>query len=229
MKAVIDRKLKEWETALRSSFGDDISTPEMRRRAMWDFLIFDHGILRRVWTNFAEVAPGVYRSNQPDPKRYPKLAAMGIKTILNLRGISPHSHYLFAVEGVRKNGMTMHSFGMQARKPVPADELLRLLEAFRTLPKPFLIHCKSGADRAGMASALYRVAMMGDAPEAAMKKHLNLRFVHLKSSKTGICDHFFEVYSARNAQDPIALEDWIRDEYDADALALSFAKKRGKA
>ncbi len=229
MKTAIDRKLKQWETALRSSFGDDISTPEMRRRAMWDFLIFDHGILRRVWTNFAQVAPGVYRSNQPDPKRYPKLADMGIKTILNLRGISPHSHYLFAVEGVRENGMTMHSFGMQARSPVPADELLRLIEAFRTLPKPFLIHCKSGADRAGMASALYLVAIEGVPPLDAMRRHLNLRFVHLKRSKTGICDHFFEVYADRLTQGPIALEDWIREEYDPDALAASFRRKRGKA
>jgi protein tyrosine/serine phosphatase len=227
MKALI-RKLKQWETALRSSFGDDISTPEMRRRARWDFMFFDHGFLRKLWTNFHEVAPGVYRSNQPDTSRYPKLAEMGIKTILNLRGISPHSHYLFAVEGTEANGMKMHSFGMQARKPVPRNELLKLIEAFRTLPKPFLMHCKSGADRAGMASALYRTVIIGDTPEQALK-HLSLRYVHLKNSKTGVCDHFFEVYSARNAREAISMEDWITTEYDADALAASFARKRAKS
>lgn len=228
MKTLVERKLKQWEVALRSSFGDDISTPEMRRRANWDFQIFDHAFLRKLWTNFDEVAPGVFRSNQPDPARYEALAKQGIKTILNLRGVSPHSHYLFAEDATRRNGMTMVTVPLEARKPIARARLLELIAAFRSLDKPFLMHCKSGADRAGLASALYRVVIMGDTPEEALK-HLSLRYVHLKNSKTGVCDHFFEVFSARNARDPISMEDWIATEYDPDALAASFAAKRGKA
>ena len=228
MKTLVERKLKQWEVALRSSFGDDISTPEMRRRANWDFQIFDHAFLRKLWTNFDEVAPGVFRSNQPDPERYAALAKQGIKTILNLRGVSPHSHYLFAEEATRVNGMTMATIPLEARKPIARDRLLELIAAFKTLDKPFLMHCKSGADRAGLASAIYRVVIMGDTAEQA-QKHLSIRYVHLKKSKTGVCDHLFEVYSARNARDPISMEDWIATEYDADELAASFARKRGKA
>ncbi len=227
MKALIDRKLKAWEVALRSSFGNDITTPAMRRRAMLDFHVFDHAILRTVWTNFDEVAPGVYRSNQPDPARYKALADRGIRTILNLRGVSPHSHYLFAEEACAAHGLTMVTVPLEARKPVERARLLELFDAFRTIEKPFLMHCKSGADRAGLASALYRMVIMGDGVEAA-RKHLGVRYVHLKWSKTGICDHLLDVYAARAAKSPIGIEEWIATEYDPEELAASFARKRGR-
>jgi hypothetical protein len=35
-----------------------------------------------------------------------------------------------------------------------------------------------------------------------------------------------DVYEARNAQEPIAIEEWIRTEYDRDALTESFAQKQ---
>lgn len=225
MKALIDRKLSEWERALRSSIGNDITTPANRRRALLDFHFFDHGFLRTVWTNFDRVAPDVYRSNQPDPARYRRLADRGIRTILNLRGVSPHSHYLFAEEACREHGLTMVSVPLEARRAVPRERVLELLRAFRTVEKPFLMHCKSGADRAGFASTLYLVAIRGESVEDAMR-HLSLRYVHLKRSKTGICDHFFEVYAARNARAPIDIETWIATEYDADDLMDSFAAKR---
>ena len=228
MKALIDRKLKQWEVALRSSFGDDISTPEMRRRANWDFQFFDHAFLRKYWTNFDEVAPGVYRSNQPDPARYEALAERGIKTILNLRGVSPHSHYLFAEEATRQNQMRMVTIPLEARTAVSAARFAELFDAFRTLDKPFLMHCKSGADRAGLASALYRMVIMGDSVDQA-RKHLSIRYVHLKHSKTGICDHLLDVYEARCADGEINIEDWIATEYDPAELIASFKQKRGKA
>ena len=227
MKALIDRKLKAWEVALRSSFGNDITTPAMRRRAMLDFHVFDHAILRTGWTNFDEVAPGVCRSNQPDAARYGARADRGIRTILNLRGVSPHSHYLFAEEACAAHGLTMVTVPLEARKPVERARLLELCEAFRTIEKPFLMHCKSGADRAGLASALYRMVIMGDGVEAA-RKHLGVRYVHLKWSKTGICDHLLDVYAARAAQSPSGIEEWITTEYDAEDLAASFAHKRGQ-
>ena len=227
MKTLIDRKLKQWEVALRSSFGDDISTPEMRRRANWDFQIFDHAFLRKLWTNFDEVAPGVYRSNQPDPDRYAALAKRGIKTILNLRGVSPHSHYLFAEEATRVNSMKMVTIPLEARAAVTRERYAELFDAFRSLDKPFLMHCKSGADRAGLASALYRMVIMGDSVAEA-RKHLSIRYIHLKQSKTGICDHLLDQYDARLKEGPIGIEDWIATEYDPDALTASFKRKRGK-
>jgi protein tyrosine/serine phosphatase len=226
MIARLGQAFKSWEVALRTSWGDDISTPALRRQALWHFHLFDHAWLRKVWTNFAEVAPGVYRSNQPDHARLCRLRDMGICTIVNLRGTPRQSHYLFEEESCRALGLTMVNLQLHARRPARRTELLALIETFRTAEKPLLIHCKSGADRAGLAAAIYLIAFEGR-PVAEARRHLGLRYVHLKWTKTGICDHLLDVYEARAAASPIGFEDWIATEYDRDALAASFAAKRG--
>lgn len=35
------------------------------------------------------------------------------------------------------------------------DDLIQLLDAFKELPRPILVHCKAGADRTGEASAIF--------------------------------------------------------------------------
>ena len=56
---------------------EDVATPGARRRAWIDFHIFDHGALRAIWRNLHEVAPGVWRSNQPSPGQLARLKAQG--------------------------------------------------------------------------------------------------------------------------------------------------------
>ncbi len=226
MMTQIAKRLKSWEVALRTSWGDDISTPALRRQAVWHFHLFDHAWLRKLWTNFDEVAPGVYRSNQPDPARLAKMRDLGIRTVVNLRGTPRQSHYLFEEESCAKLGMTLVNLQLHARRAAPRAELLNLIETFRTAEKPMLIHCKSGADRAGLASAIYLITMEGRTVVEA-RKQLGLRYVHLSWSKTGICDHLLDLYEARNAADPIGFEDWVATEYDPAALEASFARSRG--
>ncbi len=219
----IGRKLKQWEVALRTSWGDDISTPRLRRQAEWHFELMDHAFLRRLWTNFDEVAPGVYRSNQPDRARFARLKAQGIRTVLNLRGTAEQSHYLFEREACDELGLTLIDIQLHARKPAQPERLLDLIEAFRTAERPMVMHCKSGADRAGLAAAIYLIAIEGR-PVAEARKHLSLRYIHVKWSKTGICDHLLDTYEARAARSPISFEDWVANEYDPEALAESFAR-----
>lgn len=224
----IGKRLKSWEVALRTSWGDDISTPALRRQALWHFHVFDHAFLRKLWTNFDEVAPGVYRSNQPDHARLAKLRDMGVRTIVNLRGVHRQSHYLFEEESCRALGLTLVNLQLHARQPVPRAELLALIDTFRTVEKPVLMHCKSGADRAGLASAIYLIAIEGRTVAEA-RRHLGLRYLHLRWSRTGICDHFLDAYEDRLSRGPIPLEDWIATEYDPRALAQSFAARRRRA
>ena len=75
MSNAVSRKLKSWEKSLRTSFGDSIATPAARRNALWHYHIFDHAFLRKVWTNFYQIAPGVYRSNQPTHGRFEAMQA----------------------------------------------------------------------------------------------------------------------------------------------------------
>jgi protein tyrosine phosphatase (PTP) superfamily phosphohydrolase (DUF442 family) len=225
MIARLGKTLKTWEVALRTSWGDDISTPALRRQAMWHFHLFDHAWLRLFWTNFAEVAPGVYRSNQPDHERLVKLREMGIRTIVNLRGAHRQSHYLFEAESCAALGLTMVNLQLHARRAAPRAELLALIETLRTADKPLLLHCKSGADRAGLAAAIHLLAIEGRLVAEA-RRQLHPRFVHFRWSRTGICDHLLDVYEARTAEAPVDFETWVATEYDPQALEDSFARSR---
>ena len=84
------------------------------------------------------------------------------------------------------------------------------------------MHCKSGADRAGLASVLYRLDQGHHVNEA--KQELSLRYLHLRHTKTGIQDHFVDNYQERLKEGSISIRDWITNEYDATVLTESFAK-----
>ena len=217
--------LEKKERDLRKSFGHDITDPVERKRSLQHLRWLDHGILRTWWHNFEEFAPGAYRSNQPDQDRFAAYAALGIKSVLNLRGVQQQPHYLFEVESSEKLGLNLISLSMSARQAPKRKRLIALLKIFETIERPFLMHCKSGADRTGLAAALYLMVHEGQPLEVA-RKQLSFRYIHIRRTDTGILDHFLDVYAARNAQSPIAIVEWIRTEYDELALKESFAAKQ---
>lgn len=217
----LDRKEREF----RESFGHDITDPKERKRSYWHVRWLDHGILRTFWHNFEQVADGVYRSNHPDHKRFTAYAGMGIKTILNLRGVAQQPHYLFEEESCAQLGLTLITVQMSARQAPKAKQLIKVIKAFETMERPFLVHCKSGADRTGLVAALYLMVQEGR-PVSEARKQLSFRYLHIRRTSTGILDHFFDVYEARNAKDPIDIVEWIKAEYDSNALTESFAKKQ---
>ena len=215
------KRIGDWERNLRASYNTDLSTPENRRRAHIYNMWFDHAILRKIWTNFFKVAPGVYRSNQPTHKRFIKLKAMGIRSVLNLRGAAGAAHYLVEEESCRELGLTLVNVALHARYAAPRDDILAVIRAFRDIEKPFVMHCKSGADRAGFAAAIYLLVIEGR-PLSDARKMLSIKYLHLKRSRTGVLDHILDQYEARNCQDSISFEDWITAEYDRDEMQASF-------
>lgn len=222
------KRIADWERRLRASYNTDLSTPENRRRAHIYNLWFDHAVLRKVWTNFFPVAPGVYRSNQPTHKRFVKLKAMGIKSILNLRGAGGAAHYLVEEESCRKLGLTLINCTLHARYAAPREDILAVIRAFREIEKPFVMHCKSGADRAGFASTLYLHVIEGK-PLSEARKMLSVKYLHLRWSRTGILGFIFDMYEERNAREPISFEEWVATEYDStEAQALYNATHKPK-
>ena len=185
-------RLSNWLTAverkIRTSFGDSLETPAKRRQAWLHFQLFDHAFLRVLWTNFDEVAPGVYRSNHPGPKRLERYHKMGIKTVLNLRGEDRFSPWLFEKEACDRLGMDLVVAKIYARKAARKHEVIDLIDKLKTIEKPCGMQCKAGADRAGFASVRYKVSVEGASLEEA-RKHLSFRYIHLKSTDTGIVDH----------------------------------------
>lgn len=221
-------QLRRWDQRLRDSFGNDISTPAGRRAVYLHFNLMDHAFLRVLWTNMAEIAPGVWRSNQPGPARLRRYKKMGIKTIITLRGDNPKSHHLLEEEACRELGIDLWITALNARKAPRRFRLLELLDFFDQVEKPFLMHCKSGSDRAGLAAALYLMHVEGQSVEEAAKQ-LSFRFLHLKNAPTGILDHMLDMYAADTAETPMPIRQWITERYQPKKLTKSFAKLRGKA
>ncbi|SMX43542.1 phosphatase domain-containing protein [Actibacterium lipolyticum] len=222
----IKTRLDNFEQSLRQSFGNDISTPNGRRAAFWHFQLMDHAFLRVLWTNLDEIAPGVWRSNQPSPKRLARYHKMGITNVISLRGDAPHSHFLFEQEACERLGLSLHTVAISARKLVNKKRMLALLDLFDTVERPFVMHCKSGADRAGLASALYLMHVEGK-PVAEAKKQLSLRYLHLKNDSTGILDYMLDQYEQDITETPMPIREWFETRYDPKALTAGFQKLRG--
>ena len=212
---------------LRETLGRDISTPAGRRRARLHFLWLDHGILRTVWKNFHQLDEGVYRSNQPSPRRLEQFRDMGIRTILNLRGESENSQYLFEAEACERLGLRLVNHRIYATDLAEPEEYLGLIDLLGRLEKPFVMHCKSGADRTGVAAVFYLHVIRG-VPLAEAMKQFHWRYVHLRASRNGILDFMFETYRRQGEPRGRSLVEWLRHDYDPAALRQAFrAGRRG--
>lgn len=217
---------KEKPTSAKSKKveGNNFNSPQKLRKAHLHFTWIDHGFLRVFWTNLDQIAPGVWRANQPSPRRIAKFKAMGISTIINLRGANSRSPYFFEKNACEKEGVKLISFSLSARSMTKRENLLGLLDAFETTDDNFLMHCKSGADRAGLASALYLMHIK-DVPVSIAKKQLSLRFLHLRFSKTGILDYMLEKFQTDTEKKTISIRHWIETVYDPDLIVQEFRSR----
>lgn len=220
----IKARFKDWKQARKARLGQDLqdlSRPEARKKAQTYIDWVDHGILRRHWHNFAKVAPGLYRSNQPDHARLADYAARGITTIVNLRGPSENPPYRLEVASCKALGLRLIDLPLNARRSPTKAELLAVLDVLEALEAPTLLHCKSGADRTGLVAAIYLSHVLGR-PFSEARKMLSIRFVHLNVTKTGILDYVFDLYGRRAARAPISFRDWVTQEYDPVAARQEF-------
>jgi protein tyrosine/serine phosphatase len=84
-----------------------------------------------------------------------------------------------------------------------------------------LVHCKSGADRAGFMATLYLLLQEGRSLAEA-KEQLSLRYGHFRFAKTGILDAFLEAYQRDGEAKGVPFLHWVAASYDPDALQKSF-------
>jgi len=114
--------------------------------------------------NFHTVIAGeLYRSAQLDPDQIEaQHTAHGFASILNLRGPAPGKDWYDAeLAASARLGVTHADFRMSARRVLEPERVQELIALMKRLPKPLLVHCQGGADRSGLASALYLAAIKG--------------------------------------------------------------------
>ena len=200
----------------------DLSTLAGRARAYWDFLWGDHAFLRLGFSNAHWIGPDMIRANQPWPFQLKWWARRGLKTVINLRGGFDSAFYALEKDACERYGLRMVDATMYSREIPSRERMMYAQELFQTIEYPALMHCKSGADRAGIMSVLYRHFHLGEPIREAVKE-LCFRTLHVRQGKTGVLDYMFERYLTEAEPQGIAFMDWVMsDAYDPVGMKKDF-------
>jgi len=199
----------------------DLAARGGRLRAHWDLMAVDHGFARLVYPNRARVSENLFRSGQPLPCHFPGIMRRGIRTIVNLRGRNDSGWYLLELEACRNYGIALVDFTTKSRDAPSKEMIHKAKRLFETIRYPALIHCKSGADRAGLMGALYRILHEGRPVEEAVEQ-LGWKYGHIRQAKVGLIDFFFEQYRRYNQERPTPFLDWVDRIYEPAAVKASF-------
>jgi protein tyrosine/serine phosphatase len=132
------------------------------RNARWAMPITLDGV-----PNLHQIAPHLYRSEQPTAVGMKNLEKLGIRTVINLRW--------FNNDRKEAQGTALRTERVKILTWDIDDE--HVIEVMRMLKNadngPFLIHCKHGADRTGLMTAMYRILEQGWSAEEALEELTN--------------------------------------------------------
>ncbi|PYP86838.1 MAG: hypothetical protein DMF61_11565 [Blastocatellia bacterium AA13] len=107
--------------------------------------------------NFRKINDQIYGGGQPRTKGLSKLAELGIKTVVNLRGVDNQTRAEEQEAGVL--GLRYYSIPMPGLAR-PSDE--QVAKVFALLNDqanwPIFVHCNHGSDRTGTILACYRIS-----------------------------------------------------------------------
>ena len=178
---------------------------------------------RYIRFNAGVVVPGsVYRSAQPSPAYLEKIARQhNLKTVVAMMRSEQPWFRSAEEDKLAQLGINyLYLSTTNARRP-SRSEMLRLIEMVETVPRPVLIHCKTGADRTGAASALFAMHDLHQPVDQAVGQNVTLTHLHTGKPGDEIND-IFDLYlnaRAKNNQPPGGWTEfvhWIKNDYPAD-------------
>ncbi|MFM9940333.1 MAG: fused DSP-PTPase phosphatase/NAD kinase-like protein [Hyphomicrobiaceae bacterium] len=224
-RRALRQRLRGWRTAVTEA-----SPPWLRRTVgpvvhYADMLLVDHGVFRLFYLNRHRLGHEAWRAAQPAPHQIAAIKALGVRTIVNLRGARVCGSYWLEQSACARHGITLVDYQVRSRAAPSKEEVLGARTLLQSIEYPILLHCKSGADRAGLMSTLYMI-VHEQQPVAEAKAQLALKFGHIRQSDTGILDYFFERYLAEAAVQPIEFFDWVETVYDPEELLRTYRSSR---
>lgn len=200
-----------------------LSTKLGRIKAHLEALFIDHEIIRMVYRNFHKLSDKAFRSNHPSAAFLGKLQKKrGLNTVISMRKATNTGQYLLEKEACNKLGINLIHHPMSSRKLPEAQKIVDAKNMLETVKYPILIHCKSGADRAGLMSVFYMHFIEQQPLEQAVKQ-LSIKYGHFRWAETGKLDFFFDAFFAYQKQHPeIEFLDWVTNIYDRESLDSQF-------
>ena len=155
--------------------------------------------------NFGRVNQGYYRGAQPQGRDYADLAALGIKTVINLTSDDAQTNEDSMVEEAR---MTYVEIPMTTHEAPTAAQLAKFLSIVTDPANlPVYVHCVGGRHRTGVMTAAYRMNEDGwtaDRAFSEMKQYkFGADFLHPEFKKFVYAYH---AESAKPAASPVTVE-----------------------
>ncbi len=118
--------------------------------------------------NLFKVSPDLYRSAQPTKGGFKSAEALGIKTVISLRQTELDTD-LNSADGTNLN--LIHVPLVTSK--ISDENIIEVMKILRDAPRPILIHCRHGADRTGLMSAMYRLIFQNWDKSCAKEELLN--------------------------------------------------------
>lgn len=220
-QAARDARRRARREAAKRRFGGDLSGPGDRAAAWINSIFSDHAFIRALHLNLHRVGESGFRSGQPLPGQIRRLARKhGLRTVISLRGGVLFGSAPLEREACAAEGIAFESFVLRSRALPSREEIAALDALIARIARPALFHCKAGADRAGLMSALWLILAEGRSVAEA-RGQLSWRYGHLRSGPTGILDLFMDHAEAAEARG-LPFRAWIATEYDREALTAEF-------
>src|SRR5262245_6456586 len=118
--------------------------------------------------NFGRIDGSYYRGSQPEGRDYADLAALGVKTVIDLQADGENADEAKLVEA---SGMRFYRIPMTTRVAPTAEQLATFMRIVNDpAQQPVYVHCAGGRHRTGVMTAVYRMEKDGWTSDQAFKE-----------------------------------------------------------